>query len=310
VTNPPHDGTTRPSAATASPPSRRSAATGTPDRAQGHHRTWPHGAVDIELPNDARVHDALLGGVYNFHADRLLAGQLAATAPDLVHDLYAERHFVDRAIRVCIDAGIRQFIDLGCGMPSVGNVRTEVRHAAPDARVLGVDLDPVVVELLTWTLRDDDQAGVICADLRRPDDILQHPTTQSLLTLTEPVAVLAISVLHLLDQPGTVVHPILRRMAPGSFLVASHLTADASPHDIAVLTALSQATGIGWTPRASAEIQDLFTGLRLVRPGVVYARQWRPDPDDHCIPNPRKGLVLTGVARTAVVGRRRREADS
>ncbi len=284
-----------------------SGTSGTATLTPAGRRAWPGDAVETDLPNDARVHDALLGGDYNFHADRVFAGQLAAAVPDLVADLYAERYFLDRAIRCCAAAGVRQFLDLGCGMPTVGNVRADVGHAAADARVLCVDLDPVVVELLTRALYGDGRAAIVQADLRLPDGILDHPTTRALLNLDQPVAVVAVSVLHLLDQTREVVHRILRRLAPGSFLIASHLTADACRNGIAALTALAPATGIGWAARTRADVAGLFTGLTLVRPGVVYARRWRPDPDADHIPNPRKGFVLAGVGRTPPTGVRLRQ---
>ena len=303
MTNPIPDNASAPRSASDGRPDQGSARTTTPTLPRRHDQTWPDNAVDIDLPNDARVHDALLGGAYNFHADRAFAGQLAAAVPDLLHDLYAERHFMDRAIRACANAGIRQFIDLGAGMPSAGNVRAEVGRTARDARVLCVDLDPVVVELLTWMLRDDDQAAVVRADLRQPDDILHHPTTRTLLDLDQPSAVVAVNVLHLLDQPRTVIDRILQPLPPGSFLIASHLTADACPNDVATLAALTPATGIAWTARTRAEVEDqLFTGLTLVWPGVVYASRWRPDPGDDQMPNPRKGCIVTGVGRTPSVG--------
>ncbi len=260
-----------------------------------HGRAWPDDAGETELPNCARVHDALFGGAYNFGADRAIAAHLTAAVPDLTQDLYAERHFLLRAVRLCAQQGVTQFIDLGCGMPTVGNARAVVRQAAPDARVLCVDLDPLVVDVCATVLHHDARAAVVQADISRPDDVLDHDTTQALLNLDQPVAVLAISVLHLLDQPQPIIGRLLERLPAGSVLVASHLTADSCPDDIAALVDLAPATGHCWVPRSRTKVKDLFTGLTLTRPGVMYAPRWRPDSDD--VVELSRGNVLAGVGR-------------
>ncbi len=263
--------------------------------ARRHGRTWPDDAGETELPNCARVHDAVFGGAYNFGADRAFAAHLTAAVPDLTQDLYAERHFLLRAVRLCAQQGVTQFIDLGCGMPTVGNARAVVRQAAPDARVLCVDLDPLVVDVCATVMHDDARAAVVQADIRRPDDVLDHDTTQALLNLDQPVVVLAIGVLHLLDQPQPIIGRLLERLPAGSVLVASHLTADSCPDDVAALVDLAPAAGPCWVPRSRAEVTDLFTGIALARPGVVYASRWRPAPDDDV--ELRRGTVLAGVGR-------------
>ncbi len=160
----------------------------------------PAGATDIELPNPARVHDALLNGTHNFGADRRLARQLAAAAPGFARGVVAERRFLHRAIRCCAEAGIRQFLDLGCGIPTVGNTYQAVQHTTADARVVCVDLDPIAVAVTHDVLKGDQRAAAIQADLRHPGRILNHPAVTALLNFEQPVAVLLVSVLHHLDD--------------------------------------------------------------------------------------------------------------
>jgi len=123
-------------------------------------RRWAVDAVELDRPSTARLHDALLGGDYHFGVDRRLATRLAATVPGLTRALYAERYFLDRAIRLCLGEGIRQFLDLGCGLPTVGNARAVIHRRAPTARVGCVDLDPVVIATLAGDLIDEDRAAI------------------------------------------------------------------------------------------------------------------------------------------------------
>ncbi len=153
----------------------------------------PAHATDTDLPNPARVHDALLNGTHNFGTDRRLARQLAAAAPGFARGAVAERRFLHRAIRCCAEAGIRQFLDLGCGIPTVGNAYQAVQHTAADARVVCVDVDPIAVALTHDVLKGNERAAAIQADLRHPGHILNHPAVTALLNFEQPVAVVLVS---------------------------------------------------------------------------------------------------------------------
>ncbi len=262
--------------------------------------TWPGDAVELDYPNPARVHDALLGGAFNFAADRRLARALTTAVAGIELDARAERYFLHRAVRLCVDVGIRQFLDLGSGTPTVGNACHVAQHAAPDTRVLCVDIDPVVVELTRYLWRDNDRVGVLQADLRWPDHVLDHHDLTALLNLDEPVAVLLVSVLHLVpdeDDPWAVVARLGDRLAPGSHLVISHTTSDCPGGDVPVRRELIRRAGLPETVRTSHQIRRLFTGFDLVEPGLVHAPRWRPDRDDEGGAEQRhRSRVLAGVA--------------
>ncbi len=259
----------------------------------------PAGATDIELPNPARVHDALLNGTHNFGADRRLARQLAAAAPGFARGVVAERRFLHRAIRCCAEAGIRQILDLGWGIPTVGNAYQAVQHTTADARVVCVDLDPIAVALTHDVLKGDQRAAAIQADLRHPARILNHPAVTALLNFEQPVAVLLVSVLHHLDDhddPWAITAQLRDRLTAGSALIISHLNADSQPQEIARVRDLVEPAGLHLTPRTRGQIQHLFHGVDLVHPGLVWAPHWRPDQaHDADLPPGAPSSVLAGV---------------
>jgi SAM-dependent methyltransferase len=265
--------------------------------------TWPANAIDTDIPNSARVFDALLGDAHNFAADRALAARLLAAVPGLTPDIYAERHFQYRAVQFCLDSGIRQFLDLGSGIPSVGNACDIILSLAPDARVICVDVDPVVVAFTAHRLRGNDRAAVVEADLRRPGHLLNHPEVTGRLNLDQPIAVLLVSVLHLVadaDDPWAIVAQLRDRLAPGSHLVISHAAADRDAADMATLRRLTEREGLSATMRTREQVHRLFAGLSLVEPGLVWAPAWRPDPgeDDHGQAGTSRVLAGVGVIST------------
>ncbi len=236
---------------------------------------WPENAIDPDQPNLARVHDYLLGGAHNFGADRELARRLVAAVPDFPLIARAHRAFLHRAVGFCLDAGIRRFIDLGCGIPSVGRVHDMTsRHT--DTRVLYVDIDPVAVALNRARCHDNDNVTAIRADLRHTDEILDHP----LLDLKQPVAVLMLSVLQLIsdeEDPRTIVASYRDRIAAGSYLIVSHPTSEARPADMAAIDQLTHNAGPRPTYRSRDDIAQLLAGLDVAEPGLVWIPQWRPN---------------------------------
>jgi hypothetical protein len=245
---------------------------------------WVPAEVDVQRPSAARVYDFFLGGYHNFPADRDLARQLVAAQPNT--PLYARmnRRFLSRAVRFLASQGIRQFIDLGSGIPTFGNVHQLAGWIIPDPRVVYVDIDPVAVRHSRLILTGEHQVGIIEADLREPRLILDHPVVQRLIDFSEPVAVLMVAVLQFVpdvDDPGGIIADFHARMAPGSYLALSHATWPIHDTDDvdAVRTAYEQ-TGTPLRLRSRAEIHQLFHGFGLVQPpGLCRLSHWLPDGD-------------------------------
>jgi SAM-dependent methyltransferase len=242
--------------------------------------SWAPPDVDIDTPNPARMYNYLLGGSHNFAADRRLADQIATTMPDSVRIAHANRAFVGRAVTWLIDSGIRQFLDIGSGIPTTGNVHEIALRAAPDARVVYVDRDPVAVAHSRAILADRPSVHVVQADLRQPRRILTQAA--EVLAFDEPVAVLLCAVLHFLpdvDGPASIVGALMDATVPGSFLVISHGSRDRGRGDEEEITAAYRQTTSPLTLRTSDEIAALFDQVTLLPPGVVPAPLWRPDDE-------------------------------
>jgi len=240
----------------------------------------PSNVASVEGRPNVGIYDCLLGGSYNFAVDRQLAAQIIARAPEIQRIAHTYRHFLFRAIRYCLHAGIWQFLDIGCGLPSVGCVHEVAQRADPGARVACVDIDPVAVALTGSVAAGN--AGV-CAfreDVRRPEAILAHPDLRRLLDLRQPVAVVLGGVVQFIpdaDGPAGVVGRLLAPLAAGSHLVVSHATTESRQQDWEPVRLLYQQAAASVTARSRAQIEELFTGLALVDPGVVWLPAWRPE---------------------------------
>ncbi|GAA3800390.1 SAM-dependent methyltransferase [Sphaerisporangium flaviroseum] len=243
---------------------------------------------DPTIPNEARMCDYFIGGKDNFAADREAARRALELAPELPMMCHEGRRFLSRAVRYLAGAGIRQFIDIGCGLPTQGNVHEIAQEVASDSRVAYIDNDPVVVVHAQALLEDDKQTAVIEADARDPDQILGHPRLNNLIDLREPVAVLLLFTLVTIPEDELAAH-IVRRfrdaVVPGSHLAIAHSVSDLRPETTAKLAALYQDDGVVSGPRrdqlrSKADIERLFEGLSLVEPGVAYLPEWRPDPGE------------------------------
>jgi hypothetical protein len=242
-------------------------------------------ALDVTTPNMARIYDYWLGGKDNFAADREVAEKIieissAGAGPTVVDDMRANRAFLGRAVRTAAEAGVRQFLDLGSGLPTRDNVHDIAMHAMPRARVVYVDYDPVVCSHGRALLCPSSGVRFIQADIRRPKDILTHPEVVSTFDFTEPVALLLCAVLHQVgdeDDPAGILATLAGVMEPGSYLILSHLSADIRPADIAKGTEVSKITSAPMTPRPSARIVRFFDGFELLEPGLVSTPAWRPD---------------------------------
>jgi len=221
--------------------------------------------------------------------------------PDLALQAQANRAFLHRAVRHLVGVGVRQFIDIGSGIPTRGNVHEVAQKAAPDARVVYVDIDPVAVAHSRHILADNDLATAIREDMRRPDAILGHPDVRALLDLDQPVAVLMLAILHAIqdkDDPYGLVARIRDALAPGSYLVVAQASPESRPDVWAQMVAMSAPTPYPLTPRTRAEVAAFFEGFDLIEPGVVWAPLWHPEhPDD--VDDPGRSSNAAGVGRKA-----------
>nr|WP_241825204.1 SAM-dependent methyltransferase [Micromonospora sp. CB01531] len=273
--------------------------------------SWAPAELDLTRPNAARMYDYFLGGSHNFAADRQAADAVLAVAPHVADAARANRAFLRRAVRYALQQGIHQFLDLGSGIPTVGNVHDIAHHTNGGARVLYVDVEPVAVAHARALLGNDPRVDVIQADICFPDFILQNPTTQRLIDLTRPVAVLFVSVLHFIPgDVNAIVEPFRAAMPPGSALVISHATSGTVTSQTDEVQRLYQRTPTPLQLRAPAEVEALFDdfamipanppALRASGTALVPVAQWRPDPEDqiergHTSASPFLAGFLAGV---------------
>jgi SAM-dependent methyltransferase len=256
---------------------------------------WVPYDVDVRVPSAARVYDFLLGGARNFEVDRLLGKKVLAVQPNGRQIARSNRAFLNRAVRFLVDQGITRFLDLGSGIPTVGNVHEVARRANPDCRVVYVDHEPVAVALTQLILRDDPLAAAVDADLRRPDVVLNDPTVREFVGFDRPVGLLMVASCHFVpdaDNPRDIIARYVSALPSGSFVALSHLTADQMPAESAGVAEVMRHSSDPMYFRSYDEVAALFDGLDLVEPGVVDAPKWRPDDDT----NPQEG-VYVGVAR-------------
>jgi predicted O-methyltransferase YrrM len=238
--------------------------------------------VGPTTPNAARIYDYLLGGKDNFAADRAAAEQLLEVAPGAAITVRENRRFLRRAVRyLAEEAGIRQFLDIGTGMPTQGNVHEIAQDVSRDARVCYVDYDPVVVSHAMALLATNENVAAIHGDLSHPLDIFENPRLRKLIDFNEPVAILLVAILHFVDDsksPYRQVDQLKSAMSSGSYLVISHVTDDGVPDDVSRdAQRIYKNSSASIIPRSRDEIIRFFDGLDLVEPGVVDASEWRPD---------------------------------
>jgi len=261
---------------------------------------WAPEGVDLTRASAARMYDYYLGGAHNFAVDRELAGQALALFPDGQLIAQANRAFLHRAVRFLLSQGVRQFIDVGSGIPTAGNVHEIAQQVDPEARVLYVDHDPVAVAHSELILRDNRRARVLQADLRHPKEILDAPILTDLLDLTQPVGVLMVSVLHFVseaDHPQDTIARFRDLLSSGSYLAISQGTGEGRHAAAKRLKELYSATSTPVTYRTREQIAALFDGWELADPGVVWVPQWRPDWPDDVGSDPASSLVGAAVGR-------------
>jgi hypothetical protein len=240
--------------------------------------------LDISVAHPARVYDYWLGGTENFAADRAAGDEAIAAFPGIVAAVRANRAFLARAVRYMAAAGVRQFLDIGTGIPTAGNTHEVAQRAAADARIVYVDNDPIVTMHATSLLpvTSEGATSFAAADVRDPDTILSQ--AQRTLDFSQPVAIMLLGILQLIpdaDDPQAIVARLGQPAVPGSYLAISHPARDILAAERADMgKRLSARMPAGLVLRSRAEVARMFSGFTLVPPGLVPLDQWRPDPGD------------------------------
>ena len=263
----------------------------------------PPSEIDVSRPHSARMYDYYLGGKNHFAADRELAEKMLAAVPSARTAARENRAFLGRVVRfLAAERGVRQFLDIGTGLPTSGSVHEVAQAVTPDAHVVYVDNDPLVLAharaLLTST--PEGRTAYIPADLREPAAILADPMVRDVLDLSEPVALILGAILHFItdnDNPARIIATLLGALPSGSYLVASHGTHEHNREEFAAGQSAYQSSGVSAQARDSADFAALaFNGLELVPPGVVLVSEWRPGSTAPR-PSPAEVGIYGGVAR-------------
>jgi S-adenosyl methyltransferase len=241
-------------------------------------------AFDTAVPNVARMYDFMLGGKDNYASDRDAVGMLLEMAPEAPLRARLNRAFLGRAVRYVAGQGVRQFLDVGAGLPTQENVHQAARAVALDARTVYVDNDPVVLTHGRALLAADPQTAVVAGDVREAAGILGDPRTRELLDFTRPICILLVAILHFVpdsDGPAGIVAAFRDAIAPGSYLILSHATMDGAPSREAARTSDAEAVYDRATAplimRDTGQVSQLLEGFSLVEPGLVHVTAWRPD---------------------------------
>ncbi|HEY4019629.1 MAG TPA: SAM-dependent methyltransferase [Pseudonocardiaceae bacterium] len=259
--------------------------------------SWVPLDVDVSRPNPARVYDYLLGGANNFDVDRGLAKKMIEMIPDVAFVAIENRSFLRRAVRFLAESGIDQFLDLGSGIPTVGNTHEVAQEINPDCRVIYVDQEAVAVAHSELLLADNDQADIVRADVRKPAEVLGDRKTRALLDFSRPVAVLMFAVIHFMDaddHPAELISAYRDLTVPGSYLAMSHGTMDGRPELIEAVQEYSNKAGARGTLRGRDEIMTFFDGYDLLDPGLVFTPQWRGELE---VCDPWRSGVYAGVGK-------------
>lgn len=243
---------------------------------------WAPEEIDPTKPSVARVYDFYLGGSHNFESDREFGRQALQAMPHLPTILRDNRDFLRRVVLHLSELGIRQFLDLGSGIPTVGNVHEVAQGVDPRATVVYVDHDPVAVTHSTALLRGNPRAAAVAGDVREPDRVLAAAAGTGLLDLDRPFAVLLVAVLHFIqdeDRPAEFIGRYMAAAAPGSYLAISHARLDGQSELRAAARVYDQSRSPNaMRLRSRPEVEALFASTTLEEPGVVLMPMWRPEP--------------------------------
>ncbi len=255
--------------------------------------------LDLERPNAARVYDFMIGGQLNYAIDRVFAERILSVLPNAQHMALVNRAWLRRAVKFGAEQGIRQFLDIGSGMPTVGHVHEVVQAIDPTSRVVYVDNEPIAVAHSEIVLKGNENAAMVHADAEFPDDVLEHETTEQMLDFTQPVMLIMAAFVHFIPDtrdPAGLIARYRDVLAPGSHLALSSGTWQGQGEESQRSVALYEKSGTPLTLRSPDELTALVDGFEILPPGVVYTPQWRPEglPDTES-PERSGGLAL--VAR-------------
>ncbi|OPC83879.1 SAM-dependent methyltransferase [Embleya scabrispora] len=270
-------------------------------------RLWstdPEGApapagIDVTVPSVARVYDFLIGGKDNYAADREVARKLIAVAPDLARDAGAHRRILHRGVRFLVEQGVRQFLDIGSGLPTAQNTHQVAQAVAADSTVVYVDNDPIVLAHGRALLAENERTTVITADLREPGSILKNPEVLRLIDFDRPVALMLLGVIHHInddEDPAGLLRAYLDALPSGSWLFLTHFLRSGPESE--QMERVMQGSHKSGRFRERAEIAAYLDGLEPADPGLVYVDLWRPEePVDEAALTVTQRLVLGAVAR-------------
>jgi hypothetical protein len=262
--------------------------------------TWIPPNVDMTRPNPARMYDYFLGGYHNFEVDRRAADEALKVMPQIRALAQSNRAYVRRVVDFMLDEGIRQFMDIGAGIPTVGHIHQRAAERELPVHVIYVDRDPIAIAHAEMLLADVATAAAIHADARHPQQIFDHPETQRLIDFRQPVGMLCISVLPFI-QDDEEVFALLRqfyeRLAPGSYVCLSHSSVEYASDEMWRVVEMYKHSSDPASPRHTAVIDSFFAGLELVEPGMTLAPLWRSGATMDDIAQLGGIADYTGVAR-------------
>lgn len=241
--------------------------------------SWAPTDIDLTQPAASRVYDYYLGGSHNFAVDRELAERAIAVYPNLTESIHQNRAFLRRAVRYLAKQGVTQFIDIGSGIPTVGNTHEVALATNPDSRIVYVDIDPVAVAHSQAILANEERAIIIAKDLHEPEQLLADPELNRFIDLSKPVAVLVILVVHFFsdeEDPWGILARIRELVAPGSYLALSSGSTDSDTKGTNRLMDVYAKSPNPLTFRPGNELKRMFDGWELVEPGMVRIPLWRP----------------------------------
>ncbi|AHH94821.1 SAM-dependent methyltransferase [Kutzneria albida] len=262
--------------------------------------SWAPKYIDLEKPSAARIYDYLLGGACNSAADRTVAKEIMSVLPEARRIAQDNRAFLRRTVTYLVSQGVRQFIDIGSGVPTAGNVHEIAQRADRECRVVYVDHDPIAIAHGELLLRDNDRSCAFLADFRSPDSVLRSPKTTKLIDFGQPVALLMFLLLHFVpdqEHPAALIARYRQALAPGSYLALSHPTLEGVTEGVFTATDIVRSSVDEVYPRDAAQVLRLAEGFEPVPPGLVFTQQWRPDGPPEARPPDGPEVVYGLVAR-------------
>ncbi|MGW5741156.1 SAM-dependent methyltransferase [Amycolatopsis sp. NPDC003861] len=256
--------------------------------------------IDVDKPNAARVYDYLIGGKLNYAIDREFAERILQVRPEARELAVLNRRWLRRAVRFGASQGIRQFLDVGSGMPTVGHVHEVAQSIDPASRVVYVDNEPIAVAHSEIVLQDNANAEMVQADAERPADVLGHPAAERLLDFTEPVMLIMAAFIHFVPDsrdPAGLIAAYRDALAPGSYLALSSGTFEGQGEEVRRAAELYQQSVTEVFARSREELRALVGGFEIVPPGIVFTPEWRPDDPAEVGEHPEQASQLALVAR-------------